>query len=156
LNVFRAFRCLLVTQPLLFACALVILFFTGDPQSDLNASEIGSYEPDALDNALSWVEAELAPWAINVLLLVLLALYFATLIGLFYYRRWARTLFVIGFLIGIALVPLTSGESVSSIDAIFDTLMVTLDGAIMALAFLGPVAETIDRGAPNKSLVRTR
>ena len=147
----RIFRFLLVAQPLLLLGALGLTVFVSEPMSNAGGEFPSAQEQDALGDLFDWIESHGGPAALIGFVLSILAAYFVSLIGLYQCRRWGRTLFVIGLLGSLAIESLASGAGVGPLEATLDTLMITIDGAILALAFVGPVAEKINASTSDKS-----
>ena len=140
MTAFRIFRTLLIAQPLLILVALGVAFLAAEVQ-----------EPEVVDDGLYWFEERFGPVISLSILLTFLAGYVVSLIGLYHYRRWGRALFLIGLLVGLAISPFMDEGDAAPIESALDSLAVMLDGAILALAFVGPVADRIAAHTPDKS-----
>jgi uncharacterized membrane protein len=85
------------------------------------------------------------------------ALFLALLVGLWFFRRWARSLFVV--LLGLALLysifrPYQAASIPSPFVITIMWIMVMLHGAIVAMSFLPPVGDMFSR-RPNQVLEPT-
>jgi len=83
------------------------------------------------------------------------AFWLSASIGLFFFQNWARYLFLFLHVVGLVLV-LVGGFSVRGpLENFFGALTAVLDGAILAMAYLSPLAAGFAK-PPNPPLNRTR
>ena len=66
---------------------------------------------------------------------------FASLVGLYLFRRWARTLFAAVLLATLGLTLLMGGSFSSSLTGTLDGLLWICDGAILAMVFTDSVRD---------------
>jgi hypothetical protein len=92
---------------------------------------------------VSWAEGQPRAVLFAALLIGIgfVASYIVALIGLFFLKRWARTLYVALFIAGLILLPLMGAAITTPVAALVDYLLATCTGAIVALLFVGPVQE---------------
>lgn len=137
----RGFRILLVAQivTLLLAGVAGVAFPQLLPPSLIQAQELagaGSLRE------LPWA------WAVFIpLLLVVLAGY----VGLFLWRTWGRTLSLLGTLAGLALYPLMGSSIASWVETSLLDVSNLLWGAVLALAYFGPVSSRFVSSSPPRA-----
>ena len=76
-------------------------------------------------------------------------------LGLFFFQNWARHLFLALSLVGLAMAPFSGFVVQPPIDALFSTINLLLDGAILAMAYLSPLSVCFLTNVPNKALQPT-
>jgi hypothetical protein len=76
-------------------------------------------------------------------------------IGLFFFQNWAKNLFLFLNVLGLVLAPLGGFSVRGPLASLLAELTTVLDGAILALAYLSPLAAAFAT-SPNPPLNRTR
>ncbi len=76
-------------------------------------------------------------------------------IGLFFFQNWARYLFLCLYVLVIVLAPFSGFSVKGPLEGFFSELITVLDGAILAMAFLSPLAAGFAK-SPIPPLNRTR
>ena len=76
-------------------------------------------------------------------------------LGLIFFQNWARHFFLFLYVLGIALTPLGGFSVQGPLENVFGQMTAVLDGAILAMAYLSPLADGF-KTAPNSALNRTR
>jgi hypothetical protein len=122
----------------IFAVATVAMF------ADAIWAEIVAAEAAEPATFAAWTGLDAAPgWiqdgVVVVLVAILLADYVAA-IGLFFYRRWARTLMLWSTILGLLALPLLPTEEIGIVSE-FASQVATLSwGALLFAAYFGPEA----------------
>ncbi len=78
-----------------------------------------------------------------------LGLWLIASVGLFFFQNWARHLFLILYVVGTLLIPLSGFSAQGPMENFFGQIATVLDGAILALAYLSPLAQNFQNKAPN-------
>jgi len=76
-------------------------------------------------------------------------------LGLFFFQNWARHLFLTLYVLCIVLVPFSGFSGQGALESFLGELTTVLDGAILAMAYLSPLADGF-KHVPNSALNRTR
>lgn len=101
-------------------------------------------------------EPSAGTFAYGAVLVVFIATYIASLIGLLCLKSWSRRLYVVSFLLGACFYPLSGTSLVDPISGTVDYLAAVCSGAILATLFLSDARAIFDVRTPNTSLERTR
>jgi hypothetical protein len=72
-------------------------------------------------------------------------LWIASAIGLIFLQNWARHLYLALSLLGLILAPFSGYVIQPPLDTMFASASTLLDGAILAMAYLSPLAEDFKR-----------
>jgi hypothetical protein len=72
-------------------------------------------------------------------------LWFISALGLFFFKNWARHLFLALSFLGLAMVPFSGFVVQPPIDTLFSTINLLLDGAILAMTYLSPLSASFTR-----------
>jgi len=147
-------RALVITEVVLLAASVLTVFLPGEA-------------PPAVDEYLEGAGAgpmfqafeadpTAATYVLGALLVVFVAIYVTSLIGLLWLKSWARRLYVVSFVVGACVFPFSGSSLVAPISGTVDYLGAVCSGAILATLFLSDVRAIFDVRTPNKSLERTR
>lgn len=82
-------------------------------------------------------EATLSLIALFSLLILLLV----STIGLWKFKRWARTLYITLTVISVLLYPILGPVVMNAWEAMFNDLALILEGILIAMMFTGPISE---------------
>jgi hypothetical protein len=103
---------------------------------------------DAEPTALTYI--------LGAVLVLFVAVYVASLVGLLCLKRWARRLYAISFIAGVCLYPFMGHSLTDPISGTIDFLAAACSGAILAVVFLTDAKTHFNGRTPNTSLERTR
>jgi hypothetical protein len=103
---------------------------------------------DAEPTALTYI--------LGAVLVLFVAVYVASLIGLLCLKPWARSLYAVSFIAGVCFYPFMGQSLTGSISGTIDYLAAACSGAILAVVFLTDAKIHFDGRTPNNSLERTR
>ena len=150
-NVLRA---LVITEVVLLAASVLTVFLPSETPSAVDEYLEG---PGAgpLFRAFD-ADPTAATYTLGAVLVVFVAIYVASLIGLLWLKSWARRLYVVSFVVGACVFPFLGSSLVDPISGTIDYLGAVCSGAILATLFLSDVKVVFDVRTPNKSLERTR
>ena len=104
--------------------------------------------PEPFSKALQLQDEAIAgPWvyALLALALLLLAALVASVVGLYLFRPWSRPLAVGMTIVAVVLVPFFGAVAESGIASAAMELSSLLWGAVLAVAYFSPLAETFKR-----------
>jgi hypothetical protein len=137
----RGFRILLVAH--IVTLLLGTIAGTAFPQL-LPSSLIEAYQAAGSESLLErpWIWAVVIPLAVAVL---------AGYLGLFLWRAWGRTLSLASTLAGLALYPLMGASVASWAESSLLDASSILWGAVLALAYFGPVSSRFQTGGPSRA-----
>ncbi len=140
MNAIKIFRLLILAEIVLTVASSTVAFLPGQAlPPDVERWLAG----DGAPALIRWMEGE--PRAALFVALAIgvgfVAAYIAALIGLFFLKRWARTLYLAMFIGGVILLPLMGAAITTPVAALVDYLLAACTGAIVALLFVGPVQE---------------
>lgn len=88
----------------------------------------------SIDTILLWVDVGLLLVAIIIS------------IGLFFFKKWAKKLLLISYVITLSLIPARDVYIETGWAELFFTLSTIIGGMILALAYYSPVAEAFETG----------
>lgn len=80
----------------------------------------------------------------GILSMVCLGGYIAGLIGMYFFQRWARSLFVVAWCAITLFCLVMDGSFSMPMEAFLESIMDTISGALLVLAFLTPVADRFE------------
>ncbi len=150
----RIFRGLILTSFALILAAFPMAWY----DTLETPPEIDAYLEGAGQGLLfSWFDSAPfpVPLIIGVALGTLVVAWVAALIGLFWVKNWARTLYLGTFLTGVLVSPLLGSTFSTPISSMHGWLLSACDGAIAVMLFLSPIRERFS-AAPNNKLQRAR
>jgi hypothetical protein len=127
---------------------LVVLLLLFDIAA-MSIDDVFSLVPPSLaiasDNELA-ILLDSYPFWVSIALVVLVVFSMiselASMIGMFYFKRWARVLAVYSLLATICAVPFMGALAYSGVAIAFGTIYNTLLGAVLALAYFSPPIKT--------------
>ena len=124
------FRRLLILE-IVLSLAIVLFVLADGPA--LNPAAANEAAPSFLDSLPGWVDGCVTVW-----LLVSLV---GGIVGMYRFKRWGRTLYLLGMASGV-LLPLADGATVfhSGLDESVNTLLLLTNGALLALAYYSPLS----------------
>ncbi len=138
----QQFRLLVVTsQILLFA-----MYPLGAVTDSLLAPELAGQL--GIDPSVMEGEAGAGPFPDDPLYLLSLAVNFVTLVaaaGLFYGKRWGRTLFLVCFAASLVVIALTPVHVSAGLTAALGAIYGTLEGMILGLAYFSHLRRMFGR-----------
>jgi len=70
-------------------------------------------------------------------------------LGLMFFQNWARHLYLALSLLGLALAPFSGFVVQLPLDSLFTGANVLLDGAVLAMAYLSPLADSFKKTSRN-------
>ena len=83
-----------------------------------------------------------------------LALSLIAAVGLFFTQNWSRHLYLALALLACALAPFSGFSITSALDTMFVNANLILSGAVLAVAYLSPLAGNFNEAARNKKKKR--
>ena len=147
-------RTLVITEIVLLAASVLTVFSPSEKTPAVDEYLEGPAEGplgrliDADPTAVTYV--------LGALLVVFVAIYVASLIGLLYLKSWSRRLYVVSFVVGACTYPFWGSSLVDPISGTVDYLAAACSGAVLATLYLSDVKAIFDVRTPNTSLERTR
>ena len=128
------FRVLIILHVLFIAAAIVVAFIP-DMYSAALASAYNS-EPE------SWIIT--SEWLTLVIIIPLLLISIISIIGLFFFKHWGRTLSLYST-VAITVISLSLGPSVvSALESTLLEISTLIWGAVLALAYYSPISTKFD------------
>lgn len=106
----------------------------------------GGFLSYAEQGALQWAGAD-ARWDPNVLTRAYIVwglVYLVSLTGLFLFKRWGRTLFVVATLLLLGLTWVSGTSIIASHEMVVGSLATLADGAIIALTYFSELSTRFD------------
>jgi hypothetical protein len=147
-------RTLVVTEIVLLAASVLTLFLPVEtpPAVDEYLEGPGAGPLAQLADA----DPSAGAYVLGALLVVFVAIYVASLIGLLCLTSWSRRLYVISFVVGACIYPFLGSSLVDPISGTVDYLAAACSGAILATLFSSDVKAVFGDRTPATSLERTR
>jgi len=140
------FRMSVVLSPLL-AIAGVLYFLTTSPHLSTEWQTLLEWSGDGAMIFLNEVPENPSPIDITIasaFALILIAIVINQ-IALFFYRSWARTVYLWANIAGFALTPFLGLSIALPLETLFTEMSIFVSGITLALAYFSPVAEKFRR-----------
>ena len=147
-------RALVITEIVLLAASVLTMFLPSEATPALDEY----LEGPGAGPLFRLVEAEptAITYVLGALLVVFVAIYVASIVGLLCLRSWARRLYVISVIVGVCVFPFLGSSLTDPISGTIDYLAAVCSGAILATLFLSDAKVLFEGRTPNTSLERTR
>lgn len=117
----------------------------------LVAATISTFFPTYSENLAAAYEAEPVTWLMSNFWMAVVALvafvpaWLTGLVGLFFFKRWARTLSLYLTLAGIFITPFFGASLYSGLETSLFDMSTTVWGGILALSYFSPVSCRFER-----------
>lgn len=80
------------------------------------------------------------------------ALWLIAALALLFFQNWARHLYLTLSVLGLVLAPFSGFVVQAPLDTLLGNAALIMDGAILAMAYLSPLAQNFQNKAPNTAL----
>jgi hypothetical protein len=141
----RVFRALVVADVVLLLAGVAIVFV--EPDLPDAVTEYIQAQSGLLDSLFKSVESRgWQLWVYFAVSLAYVAATLASLLGLFFFKRWARTMFAAVVAATLLMIPFMAGTFMSPTASLLDSLLYMCDGAIIAMLFTDPVSHRFIAG----------
>lgn len=130
MNPHKIFRALILLYVALMPLLFVAVYFSVDTL------------PPALQEYLFTEETEASSTWENLLFLGLLLALIITFAGIWFFKHWARILYVCIMLLSIPLYPYSGVTIMTPWESLLNDAILLLDGILLAMMFTDPVRET--------------
>ena len=128
------FRFLLMLEIVLSLAIAAMAVFSFEGGLSLREPSANAARDSVLASLPAWVDA-----CVTLLIAVTLV---GGIVGMYRFKRWGRTLYLVGVVCGV-LLPLMDGTTAfrSGVDESVNTMLLMGNGALLALAFYSPLSE---------------
>lgn len=139
-------RALVVTEIVLLVASVLTMFLPSQtpPAVDEYLEGSGAGPLSRLIDA----EPTAVTYVLGAALVVFIAIYIASLVGLLCLKSWSRRLYVISFLVGASLYPFAGTSLSDPISGTVDYLAAVCSGAILATLYLSDVKTIFEVQTP--------